>query len=136
MAAVHGARHVSSKKPESRRLQKLVRGHTKSGSDAAKIWARLLKHCLDPSPARCRHPASPLTSNRRPIRLSALFEPPQGVARLNLQERKTLSEAVMNHWRDTMVDRPEPDGAAYLAGWTVAGVAVIATIVAVWVLGI
>ncbi len=42
----------------------------------------------------------------------------------------------MNHWRDTMVDQPEPDGAAYLTGWTISGLAVIATIVAVWVLGI
>jgi hypothetical protein len=42
----------------------------------------------------------------------------------------------MNHWQDTMVDRPKSDGAAYLAGWTVSGIAVIATIVAVWVLGI
>jgi hypothetical protein len=42
----------------------------------------------------------------------------------------------MNHWQDTMVDRPKSDGTAYLAGWTVSGIAVIATIVAVWVLGI
>ena len=42
-------------------------------------------------------------------------------------------EAVMNHWRDTMV---EPDGVAYVTGWTISGLAVIATIVAVWVFGI
>jgi len=43
----------------------------------------------------------------------------------------------MNHWRDTIVDRPElNDGAAYLAGWTISGIAVLATIVTVWVLGI
>jgi hypothetical protein len=42
----------------------------------------------------------------------------------------------MNQWRDTMVDRPEPDGAAYVTGWTISGIAVIATIVAVWLLGI
>jgi hypothetical protein len=42
----------------------------------------------------------------------------------------------MNHWRDTMVDRPEHDGAVYAAGWTISGLAVIAAIVAVWVLGI
>jgi hypothetical protein len=43
----------------------------------------------------------------------------------------------MNHqWHDTMVDRPETDGAVYLTGWTISGLAVIGTIVAVWVLGI
>jgi hypothetical protein len=42
----------------------------------------------------------------------------------------------MNHWRDTMVDRPEPDDTAYLAGWTISGIAVIATIITVWVFGI
>ena len=42
----------------------------------------------------------------------------------------------MSQWRDSMVDRPETDGAAYLAGWTVSGVAVLAAIVAVWALGI
>jgi hypothetical protein len=43
----------------------------------------------------------------------------------------------MNHWRDTLVDRPAPDnGAAYMAGWTISGIAVLATIVTVWVLGI
>ncbi len=42
----------------------------------------------------------------------------------------------MNHWRDTMVDRPESDGAAYVTGWTISGIAVLATIVTVWVLGI
>jgi hypothetical protein len=47
-----------------------------------------------------------------------------------------IREAVMNHWRDTMVERPRPDGASYVTGWTISGLAVIATIVAVWVLGI
>jgi hypothetical protein len=42
----------------------------------------------------------------------------------------------MNHWRDTMVDRPDNDGAIYAAGWTISGLAVIGAIVAVWVLGI
>jgi hypothetical protein len=42
----------------------------------------------------------------------------------------------MNHWRDTMVDQPESDGAAYVTGWTISGLAVIATIVLVWALGI
>jgi hypothetical protein len=43
----------------------------------------------------------------------------------------------MNHWRDTLVDRPEPDdGTAYVTGWTISGIAVLATIVTVWVLGI
>ena len=29
----------------------------------------------------------------------------------------------MSHWHDTMVDRPESDGAAYVTGWTVSGLA-------------
>lgn len=42
----------------------------------------------------------------------------------------------MTHWHDTMVDKPETDGAVYVTGWTIAGLAVLGTIVAVWVLGI
>lgn len=42
----------------------------------------------------------------------------------------------MTHWHDSMVDRPETDGAPYVTGWTIAGLAVLGTIVAVWVLGI
>jgi hypothetical protein len=46
-------------------------------------------------------------------------------------------EAQINHqWHDTMVDTPEPDGPAYFTGWTISGLAVVATIIAVWVLGI
>ena len=42
----------------------------------------------------------------------------------------------MSHWHDTMVDHPEPDGAVYATGWTISGLAVLGTIVVVWVLGI
>jgi hypothetical protein len=42
----------------------------------------------------------------------------------------------MTHWHDSMVDRPETDGPAYAAGWTVSGLAVLGAIVAVWVFGI
>ena len=43
----------------------------------------------------------------------------------------------MNHqWHDTMVEQPDTDGPAYLTGWTISGLAVIGTILAVWVLGI
>jgi hypothetical protein len=49
---------------------------------------------------------------------------------------QTRQEARMNHWHDTMVDRPDPNGPAYLTGWTISGLAVIATIVVVWILGI
>jgi hypothetical protein len=38
----------------------------------------------------------------------------------------------VTHWHDSMVDRPETDGATYLTGWTISGIAVLATIVAVW----
>ena len=48
----------------------------------------------------------------------------------------SLKEALMTGWRDQMVDRPETDNAAYAAGWTVSGLAVLGAIVAVWVLGI
>lgn len=41
-----------------------------------------------------------------------------------------------HHWHDTMVDRPEANGPAYLTGWTISGLAVIGTIIAVWLLGI
>ena len=42
----------------------------------------------------------------------------------------------MTYWRDTMVDQPETDGSAYVTGWTISGLAVLGTIIAVWVLGI
>jgi len=42
----------------------------------------------------------------------------------------------MSHWYDTMVDRPEADGAVYATGWTISGLVVLGAIVAVWVLGI
>ena len=32
--------------------------------------------------------------------------------------RGNLSEAVMTHWHERMVDRPETDGAVYVTGWT------------------
>ena len=42
----------------------------------------------------------------------------------------------MSQSHDSMVDRPETNGAAYLTGWTISGVAVLVAIVAVWALGI
>jgi len=42
----------------------------------------------------------------------------------------------MADWHDTRVDRPETDGAVYVTGWTVSGLAVLVAIVAVWLLGI
>ncbi|WP_275945448.1 hypothetical protein [Bradyrhizobium sp. BRP22] len=42
----------------------------------------------------------------------------------------------MTYWRDTMVDQPERDSAAYVTGWTISGLAVLGTIIGVWVLGI
>jgi hypothetical protein len=42
----------------------------------------------------------------------------------------------MTHWHDTMVDRPESDGAVYATGWTISGLAVLGTVIAVWILGI
>jgi hypothetical protein len=54
----------------------------------------------------------------------------------DLLTRGDLEEVNMTHWHDSMVDRPETDGAAYTAGWTLSGLAVLGVIVAVWVLGI
>ena len=62
------------------------------------------------------------------------FEPEAAGA--DLTGRGNLQEAVMTHWHDTMVDRPEVDGAGYATGWTISGLAVLGAIVAVWVLGI
>ena len=43
----------------------------------------------------------------------------------------------MNHqWHDTMVEQAEGNGPAYVTGWTISGLAVIGTILVVWVLGI
>ena len=65
--------------------------------------------------------------------MTPLFEP--GASGRDYPE--TLSqEGVMTRWRDTMVDRPETDGAAYLTGWTISGAAVLGTVLAVWLLGI
>jgi hypothetical protein len=50
--------------------------------------------------------------------------------------RSDLQEAIMTDWHDTMVDRPEADGAIYATGWTISGLAVLGAIVAVWLLGI
>ena len=54
----------------------------------------------------------------------------------DLTGRGKLQEAVMTHWHDRMVDRPETDGAGYATGGTISGLAVLGAIVAVWVLGI
>jgi hypothetical protein len=42
----------------------------------------------------------------------------------------------MAHWHDTMVDRPETNDRDYVTGWTISGLATLATIVAVWVFAI
>jgi hypothetical protein len=64
----------------------------------------------------------------------SVFEP--SAAGDDLPTRGNLQEAVMTHWHDTMVDRPETDGAVYATGWTISGLTVLGAIVAVWVLGI
>jgi hypothetical protein len=42
----------------------------------------------------------------------------------------------MTDWNDSLVDRPKTDGPGYAAGWTISGLAVLGTIIAVWLLGI
>ena len=67
---------------------------------------------------------------------SALFEPLASANDLLTRGSVNPEETAMGQWRDSMVDRPETDGTAYLTGWTVSGVVVLAAIVAVWALGI
>jgi hypothetical protein len=69
-------------------------------------------------------------------RLPALVEPLASANDLLTRDSVNSEETAVSQWRDSMVDRPETDGAAYLTGWTVSGVAVLGAIVAVWVLGI
>ncbi|WJR77357.1 hypothetical protein [Bradyrhizobium sp. NP1] len=42
----------------------------------------------------------------------------------------------MTYWHDPMVDRPDESDGGYLAGWTISGLAVLGTVVAVWMFGI
>jgi hypothetical protein len=49
---------------------------------------------------------------------------------------RVFQEAVMTTLHGSMIDKPESDGAVYKTGWTISGLAVLVTIVAVWVLGI
>jgi hypothetical protein len=54
----------------------------------------------------------------------------------DLSSSGNRQEAIMTHWHDTMVDRPETNGAGYATGWTISGLTVLGAIVAVWLLGI
>jgi hypothetical protein len=62
-----------------------------------------------------------------------LFEPPAAGGDLLSEQAQ---EPMMSHWHDTMVDRPEADGAVYVTGWTISGLATLAVILAVWVFAI
>jgi hypothetical protein len=63
-----------------------------------------------------------------------LFEPK--AAGGDLLANENPQEAVMTQWHDSMVDQPDTDGAVYATGWTISGLAVLAAIVAIWVLGV
>lgn len=39
----------------------------------------------------------------------------------------------MTHRHDTLIDRAGADGEVYATGWTISGLATLATILAVWV---
>ena len=39
----------------------------------------------------------------------------------------------MTHWHDALMDRPGADGEVYATGWTIGGLATLATILAVWI---
>jgi hypothetical protein len=54
----------------------------------------------------------------------------------DISNRANLGEAAMTHWNDTMVDRPESEGAIYATGWSISALAVLGVIVAVWIFGI
>ncbi|MEH2527336.1 MULTISPECIES: hypothetical protein [unclassified Bradyrhizobium] len=71
-----------------------------------------------------------------PLRAPALVEPLASANDLLTRGKINPVEAAVSQWRDSMVDRPETDGAAYLTGWTISGLAVLGTIVAIWALGI
>jgi len=45
-------------------------------------------------------------------------------------------KAAMSCWHHNTVDRQDMDGAVYAMGWTISGLPVLGTIVAVWILGI
>lgn len=49
---------------------------------------------------------------------------------------KNVGGRTMTNWHDSMVDQPGTDGMSYATGWTISGLAVLGTIVAVWVFGI
>jgi hypothetical protein len=77
---------------------------------------------------------APASSTPDPFSCLAV-EPP--VAGRDIFNRaKNLGEAAMTHWNDTMVDRPESDGAIYATGWSISVLAVLGTIFAVWIFGI
>ena len=49
----------------------------------------------------------------------------------------TTREAVMAHWREAVpTDIQHDDEMGYYGGWTISGLAVLATVAAVWVLGV
>ena len=76
------------------------------------------------------------TAAMEPAATPAIIVVEPSAAGGDLTTRGDLQEAKMTHWHDTMVDRPETDGAVYVTGWTISGLAVLGTIVAVWILGI
>jgi hypothetical protein len=45
-------------------------------------------------------------------------------------------EAIMPHWRKTVINSPETAQAAYVAGWMISSLAVLGVIVTVWVFGV
>jgi hypothetical protein len=72
-----------------------------------------------------------LIGRAQPLELA--FEPLAASSDLMSGQAK---EPIMSHWHDTMVDRPEADGAVYVTGWTISGLAVLSVILAAWVFAI
>jgi hypothetical protein len=53
----------------------------------------------------------------------------------------TIQEAIMSHWRDStfradIIRGTGEDEAAYVAGWTISGLATLGTILAVWIFAV
>jgi len=92
--------------------------------------------CLPGAADRRTAQLSPGPGMQPRVRPQALVEPSAPARDLLTGGSINAEETAMTHWHDTMVDRPESDGPAYVTGWTVSGIVVLGAIVAVWVLGI
>ncbi len=72
---------------------------------------------------------------RQNIEASDVPEEPAGPSQII--SSVTTCEAAMSHWRATIpTDIQHEDEIGYYGGWTISGLAVLATVTAVWVFGV